>query len=414
MYWDQSIDDHTPSASVTYDLMLKAGQQEVEAGDFDLENSERLTVTHGNHGTNNFALQRIPITTYSYAIQPIDNSFTVKNTLIGGGQGGGGCANLDSQTLTTCNNAPIQLHAKQAALWFSFSKGYLGKSDSLPVPAKTDTVFSYIPAKQFSCDDLKVYLIQQSAKDTLKVNKDFTACLGDTTWLTVNQQWLSVIWKDNKGVQKGTGDSLHYIVNKQESLTAIGHNNRGCIIKETENLTASKPSLTLNGEDFKIMLGQSVSLSASGAQEYWWQPADGLNNNTIANPAASPTKTTTYTLIGFDSLHCTAMATVLVEVTPTAFIPTLFTPNGDGKNEELKIYGLTDIRNFQFTIYNREGVVMYETTDMGSAISSGWNGTKNGTPQPPGLYYWKVEGYFDNGQFLMLNGKTKGSIMLIR
>jgi gliding motility-associated-like protein len=194
----------------------------------------------------------------------------------------------------------------------------------------------------------------------------------------------------------------------------MGHNSRGCVIRQTENVTLSKPVLVLNGDDFKIMQGQSVSISASGAQEYWWQPSTGLSSNTSADIEASPTKTTQYTLTGFDSIRCTATATVLVEVTNTAFVPTLFTPNGDGKNDELKIYGLTSAHDFQFTIYNREGSVVYETTDIGSAISSGWNGTKNGSPQPSGLYYWKVEGHFDNGQPLTLNGKTKGSVMLIR
>ena len=162
------------------------------------------------------------------------------------------------------------------------------------------------------------------------------------------------------------------------------------------------------------MLGQSVSLSASGAQEYWWQPGEGLSSSSSPDPVASPAITTLYTVTGFDSLHCTSAVTVLVEVSETAFLPTLFTPNGDGKNDELIIYGLRNAHDFQFTIFNREGSIVYETSDIGNASSSGWNGTKNGAPQQAGLYYWKVDGRFDNGQSLTLNGRTKGSVMLIR
>ncbi|MBS1506575.1 MAG: VCBS repeat-containing protein [Bacteroidetes bacterium] len=418
MYWDSAADDHTAKAALTYDLILANQQSEVLAGEFDLQKSERLTVTHGKMATQNFTLLHIPVVQYSYAVQSIDNSFTVKvdKKFIGHGTisaQGGPCGNNPPQVLTSCNDVPIKLQSPQQAMWFSFDKGFLGRKKSLTVPAKTDTLFSFTPSKS-SCDALKIFIIQRSAKDTLKVDKKFIGCQGDTTSFTVASEWTGVTWKDNLGASRGAGNTLHYTVTKNETLIALGSNTRGCVIRQTESVTLSKPVLVLNGDDFKIMQGQSVTLSASGAQEYWWQPATGLSSNTSASPEVSPTKTTLYTLTGFDSLHCSATATVLIEVTNTAFVPTLFTPNGDGKNDELKIYGLTSAKDFHFTIYNREGSVVYETTDVASATNTGWDGTKNGVLQPAGLYYWKVEGNFDNGQPLTLNGKTKGSVMLIR
>lgn len=418
MYWDSAVDDHTAKATLTYDLILSNQQSEVVVGEFDLQKSERLTVTHGNLATQNFALLHVPVVQYSYGVQSIDNSFTIKvdKKFIGRGSispQGGACGNNPPQVLTSCNDLPITLQSPQQSMWFSFDKGFLGKKKTLTVPAKTDTVFSFTPSLS-SCDALKVFIIQHSTKDTLKVDKKFIGCQGDTTSFIIAPEWTGVTWKDNLGAARGTGNTLHFTVTKNETLIALGRNTRGCVIRQTERVTLSKPVLVLNGDDFKIMQGQSVTLSASGAQEYWWQPATGLSSNTSASTEASPTKTTLYTLTGFDSLRCTANATVLIEVTNTAFVPTLFTPNGDGKNDELKIYGLTSAKNFHFTIYNREGSIVYETTDVATATNTGWDGTKNGTPQPAGLYYWKVEGNFDNGQPLTLNGKTKGSVMLIR
>ncbi len=53
------------------------------------------------------------------------------------------------------------------------------------------------------------------------------------------------------------------------------------------------------GQDVSICAGGSVQLNASGASNYMWAPADGLSSDFIANPMASPTSTTTYTLTGY-------------------------------------------------------------------------------------------------------------------
>jgi hypothetical protein len=76
--------------------------------------------------------------------------------------------------------------------------------------------------------------------------------------------------------------------------------------------------------------------------------------------------------------------------------------------------GLTYGDEFQFTIFNREGVTVYESNEVVKATSQGWNGTNDGTPQPSGLYYWKIIGKQADGQPLRLNGKPKGSVLLVR
>jgi gliding motility-associated-like protein len=103
-----------------------------------------------------------------------------------------------------------------------------------------------------------------------------------------------------------------------------------------------------------------------------------------------------------------------VEVINTGFLPNLFTPNGDGKKDDYKILGLYGAADFEFVIYNREGNIVYETTSWQTATSVGWNGQKGGVNQPSGLYYWKVQGKQPNGQTLLLNGKSTGSVLLIR
>lgn len=64
------------------------------------------------------------------------------------------------------------------------------------------------------------------------------------------------------------------------------------------------------------------------------------------------------------------------------FVPTGFSPNGDGKNDIIrpKVFGMLQLEFF--TIYNRWGEVVFTTKDL----MKGWNGYYNQLPAPGGVY----------------------------
>jgi gliding motility-associated-like protein len=87
------------------------------------------------------------------------------------------------------------------------------------------------------------------------------------------------------------------------------------------------------------------------------------------------------------------------------FVPKTFTPNNDGKNDNIFPYLTPGIKTFNyFKIYNRFGNVLFITRDY----SQGWDGRLNGVNQPMGIYFWEVS-YIDAnnvqqskfGQFLL-------------
>jgi gliding motility-associated-like protein len=95
-------------------------------------------------------------------------------------------------------------------------------------------------------------------------------------------------------------------------------------------------------------------------------------------------------------------------ITPASiYVPTAFTPNGDGPlaTEKFKAFG-EFISEFNMVIYNRWGAPIFESKN----ITDGWDGTENGNPAPPGNYSYKIFG-LDNGgrQF-----KRLGSVLLLR
>jgi hypothetical protein len=62
-----------------------------------------------------------------------------------------------------------------------------------------------------------------------------------------------------------------------------------------------------------ICVGESVTLTASGATTYSWSPATGLSATSGASVTASPTATTTYTVTGTTD-GCSAAQNVTVTV----------------------------------------------------------------------------------------------------
>ncbi|MCE3278992.1 MAG: hypothetical protein K0S44_1183 [Bacteroidetes bacterium] len=86
----------------------------------------------------------------------------------------------------------------------------------------------------------------------------------------------------------------------------------------------SYAQLTANaGTNTSICLGSSLTIggspSATGGSPpytYSWSPSVGLSSTTTANPSASPTSTTTYTLIVTDAVSNVTSASIIVNVNP--------------------------------------------------------------------------------------------------
>jgi gliding motility-associated-like protein len=92
------------------------------------------------------------------------------------------------------------------------------------------------------------------------------------------------------------------------------------------------------------------------------------------------------------------------EVIPpvSIYIPSAFTPNGDGLNDAFFVKG-EGIQNFRIFIYNRWGEVIFESDNA----KSQWDGNYQGKPVESGVYVYQV---FANG--LSSKGKT-GSVTVV-
>jgi gliding motility-associated-like protein len=81
---------------------------------------------------------------------------------------------------------------------------------------------------------------------------------------------------------------------------------------------------------------------------------------------------------------------LLVESLPCSeevvWIPSAFTPNGDGLNDVFYVMGLISDKKFSFEVYNRWGERVFATNDP----NTGWDGTYNGKIVQDDIYVYKV------------------------
>ena len=419
-YWDAAIDDKTPTKALTYDLYLMrdGSSSSLVAPEFEYATKRRLLVTHGNQTTNTFAiLNNLSDARYKYAIQPIDNAFNGAYTPRGsGGSGncyGGGvqdCLDLKHDYIQAFKDETVELKSPGMAYWFSTSKGFLKIATSYRyIAVATDTIVSVVP-QATDCNKNNIWVVKVNGSSKTEKQANFF-CENSTVKIGIEPGWQNIVWTGLPTNPATDSVSLKLTAPLTLKVTASSST---CVYTKEFTIGMSKPTVAVAIKNLILRQGESVQLNASGSKKYQWTPATGLDNATSASPIATPVRSTQYIVQGYDSIGCIALDTVAINVVETAFVPAMFTPNGDGKNDEFKILGLTYADDFIFTIFNREGVVVYESNEVVKATSQGWNGTNNGTQQPSGLYYWKIVGRQSDGQPLRLNGKTKGSILLVR
>lgn len=150
--------------------------------------------------------------------------------------------------------------------------------------------------------------------------------------------------------------------------------------------------------------------SSSDVTSWNWDFGDG-GSSIEQNPSYLYTDTGTFTinLQVVNQYGCGAQASSTVEITPDYFfyVPSAFTPNGDGKNDLFRPYGEgVNWNSLVMRIFNRWGEEIYFTYN----INEGWNGTFKNRDVEQGVYNYSIS-------ILDLEGKSEtfmGRVTLIR
>ena len=291
----------------------------------------------------------------------LTNTYTVTGTDVNG------CVSSD-QVLVTVNTLPtvnagvdqVICVGEAVTLSGSGANTYTWDntvSNNVPFSPNSSTTYTVTGTDANGCVNTDQVQVTVNLLPTVNAGNDQTVCLGANVTLSGTG---AVAYSWDIGVQ----NSIAFSPSAGTVIyTVTGTSNFGCTNTDQVSVTVNPLPAVVAGLDDAICIGESATLSGSGASTYTW------NNGVVDGVAFSPSSTLTYTVTGTSAEGCTSSDQVIITVNP---LPTVFAGN------DLSVC---------------EGVAV-TLTGSGAATYSWDNGVTNGTVfnSPVGTSTYTVTG----------------------
>lgn len=219
---------------------------------------------------------------------------------------------------------------------------------------------------------------------------------------------------------KAFSSQSKYVAQKAGSYEVIVKDANGCQTELQIPIIQPQPIVLNLGRDTAINFGEKYRIPTEienvyGEPKYTWFPDDIqlINCNYCKNPIVSPKVSTLYTLTVKDSIGCSAFATVniVVKVNTKIFVPSGFSPNGDGENDRLLVHGDKDAEILSFDIFDRWGEQVFSDANfLANDPNRGWDGFFREQSMSSGTYAYTLKVKFKDGS----TSNFKGIVNLIR
>jgi len=210
-------------------------------------------------------------------------------------------------------------------------------TEQIVIYEKSNIIDVYIHRKEFCAAwnnglgilGVEDYFINGSATTAPGKNATQFNCTDEGYRFTPNGGGVSYVWKDASNTVISTSASVTVCPPTTSTYTVTATTLTGCdtvVLHDTVTVPVFFATTTVTPTSSDICLGDSVLLTASGADSYTWSPTTGLSCSNCATPMAAPTTTTTYRVIGHHIGGCpddTVYTTVNVFTPPviTSFVP---------------------------------------------------------------------------------------------
>ncbi len=302
----------------------------------------------------------------------------------------------DGTTDMTNNPAPKHLYKQPGAYTVT-----LTVSDFVPCPNSSSQTITVAPFSMiFDHQDTAVCIYEPMKITSVNTAPGYVGA--------VNYTWTPATGLDSANVQQ----PMFFAADTQSHLYIVTATTGGpfnCMLTDSVRIYAEPHVHLFNvTPDRVINYGGTAHLNADGGYYYSWQPTTGLDNPNIKDPIASPDEPTVYTVYAMNQYGgCRDSAVIKVDyVNDETFIPSGFTPNGDGVNDEFKPVNMRSQRLLQFRVYDRWGHCVFNTTD----INKGWDGKYNGNVMDSGVFTYIIQVALPDG-----TQKTyRGDVTLLR
>jgi gliding motility-associated-like protein len=226
----------------------------------------------------------------------------------------------------------------------------------------------------------------------------------------------SYVWSPTAGLTSPTSanTTVEYVISTSYSVVVTDAN--GCIATTTELVQVfpdadARFEVIYSSEDSILYYGEELTLdnlSQPPGSTWIWTFGDGEGASEF-EPTHTYVNEGTYLikLIVLTPNGCrdTAEAPLEFRKFPKIYVPTAFSPNGDGINDFFQI-AYINLKDFNVFIYDRWGNKLYQNQDP----KFRWNGTVNGSVLPEGVYTVYIKGRGSNNEDI----NYSGTVTLIR
>jgi gliding motility-associated-like protein len=318
---------------------------------------------------------------------------------------------------TICESASTQLQLVSNANVYSWTPSTGLSNTTIPNPVANPTVTTQytVTATLGRCSANDVVVVNVDPAPIPDAGPPGFICYGQTYQLQgsggVQYTWTPSTNLSSTGISNPVSSPVKTIT---YTLSEVIDAN-GCKSLTTDQVTVDvTPPIKVKTFPYDTIgyPGDQIQLNAtSAATIYSWTPATGLSNPDIPNPVLTVGgigSDMLYQVIASTPAGCKGEGYVNLKVYkgPELYVPSAFTPNGDGLNELFYPFpvGIKSINYFR--VFNRWGQLVYSST----TLYKGWDGKLQGVEQPSGVYVFMAQGVDKNGKVLT----RKGTVTLIR
>jgi len=204
--------------------------------------------------------------------------------------------------------------------------------------------------------------------------------------------------------QYGPLDPKEYVINVTD--------NNGCSDNDIVNIIEfEQVAINLPFEDIILDLGDSLSLGSitnnPANLTFNWAPTEGLDCSNCPEPSFKPVESTQYFIQLTSEQGCSSIDSFIINVNKKRlfYAPNIFSPNGDGINDEFKIHGGPEVAGFTYIrIYSRWGDLVFESTNTVGRESDAWDGNIKSQKLNSGVFTWIAEIEFIDGKSKLHTG----------
>lgn len=260
----------------------------------------------------------------------------------------------------------------------------------------------YIRAAFDGCTLMDSFFINvNKPKQLLNLGKDTIFCPNKTIALNAGTGFKTYKWQNN------SNDSI-FTVSQPGIYFVEATDSCNNIFKDTINIKPMDVNFDLQYPN-PICLYDTALLSVNPVlSNYVWTPsATAIKENNILK--FFPENTTLYNITADRFAGCTLSDTLLIKVIDCPiyiYVPNAFTPNNDSRNDKFKPIISGKIEQYQFSIYNRYGQLIYNSKN----INEGWSGTFKGLLQETGVFIWTCYYKFQKQEPKL----KKGTVLLLK